>query len=55
MIVLALELRLSEVEVRQALLPIPLIARAQSQTTVSAEREAARLRRCSYGGAVCAA
>ena len=55
MIVLAPQLRLAEAEVRQTLLPMPPTARAKNQTAVPAEREAARLRRCSYNGAVTAA
>ena len=55
MIVLAPEFRPSEAEVSQALLPMPLPARAKSQTADPAMREAASLRRCYYNGAVSAA
>jgi hypothetical protein len=39
MIVLAPQSRLAEAEVRQALLPMPLPARARCQTTAPEERE----------------
>ena len=55
MIVLAPKLRLAEAEVRQALLPIPLIAHARWPTTAPRMPETTSLRRCGYSDAMRAA